>query len=109
VRGPADVDTIERLLAGLPAADRVIAGLADLAAGRKSVNATLLTIAASRLAGLGLQLPLHAASATEPELELYRLLGATSDDPYFAYNAAKRELDSFISALEARRRQAAQT
>ncbi len=39
-----------------------------------------------------------------PELALYAALGAECDDPYFRYNALRRELDSFLTALEARRR-----
>ena len=41
---------------------------------------------------------------TEPELKLYEALQAESDDAYYRFNALRRELDSFLSALEKRSR-----
>ncbi len=71
--------------------------------GRQSTEALLIAVAASRLAGLGLRLPESAELPGEPDLALYESLrGNPSGDPYFHYNALRRELDSFIACLEAR-------
>ena len=90
-------------LAGLPGAQRLERGLHDLARGRRSTNALLVAVAASRLRDLGLPVPEGHALPDEPDLALYESLrGHPSGDPYFRYNALRRELDSFISCLEAR-------
>lgn len=88
----------------LPGEELVAAGLADLARGIDSPNALLVAIAATRLRELGLEVPEASQLPREPELALYRALGTSETDPYYAYNAAKRRLDSFVSALEARHR-----
>jgi len=90
-------------LRGLPAADRIANGLRDLAAGARSADALLVAIASRRLTELGLDVSSKAGLPDEPELALYDLLCGSSDDPFYAYGAALRELDSFVSALEARR------
>jgi len=89
-------------LEGLPGAENVEHGLADLRAGRSSWQALLVATAAGRLRGLGVPVPQGAEQIGEPELALYEALGGECDDPYYRYNAVRRELDSFISALEAR-------
>jgi len=89
-------------LTGLPAADRVDRGLADLRSGRRSEEALWLAAAAGRLRSLGLPVPPAERLPSEPELALYRSLGEHSDDPYYRYNALRAELDSFIAALEGR-------
>ncbi len=48
-----------------------------------------------------------AVGMMEPELHLYRLLRGQSGDAYSRYNALMRELVSFESALDHRRRQVA--
>lgn len=95
-------------LEGLPAEPQVRQGLADLARGRWSQEAFLLAMAPGRLRELGLPIPEDLHPPAEPELALYHLLCADSgqEDPYYRYNALRRELDSFISALEQRVRQA---
>lgn len=91
-------------LTGLPGADRIERGLRDLKQGRLSTNALLVAIAAGRLRALGLSVGEETAFPGEPDLALYESLrGHPSGDPYFRYNALRRELDSFISCLEARR------
>ena len=47
-------------------------------------------------------MPAPARLPHEPEVALYQALAAESDDPYYRYNALRAELDSFLSALEAR-------
>jgi len=90
-------------LEGLPGADRIAGGLRDLRAGRLSTNALLVAVAARRLRDLGLPVPDAAALPGEPDLALYESLrGHPSGDPYYRYNALRRELDSFISCLETR-------
>ena len=88
-------------LTGLPAADRAERGRRDLEHGRWSVDAWWLVAAAARLRELGMPLP-PVAPPREPELALYEALAAESDDPYYRYNALRRELTSFLAALEAR-------
>lgn len=89
---------------GLPGAAMVRQGLGDLARGAESAAALTVAIASRRLAELGLDLRSAGALPAEPELDLYALLGQTSPDPYCAYRATVRELDSFIAALELRLR-----
>lgn len=92
-------------LARLPGADRVDRGLHDLIEGRLSTDALLVAVAAGRLRALGLAVPQDVPE--EPDLALYESLrDHPSGDPYYRYNALRRELDSFISCLEARRRRA---
>jgi hypothetical protein len=88
--------------AGLPGADKVDRGVRDLNAGRRTVVALLVAAAVTRLRELGLQISADAVLPAEPELELYALLGE-EPDPYYRYNALRRELDSFLSTLESRK------
>jgi hypothetical protein len=84
-------------LNGLPGADLVVAGLADLAEGRETMPALLVSIGAPRLRLLGIAVP---APFEEPELRLYRLLAAgSSDAAHGRYNALVRTLVSFERAL----------
>ena len=83
--------------AGLPGAELVTTGLADLLAGRESVSSLLVEIGAPRLRSLGLAVP---ATAPLPEHRLYALLAL--DEPASAhsrYNALVRRLVSFERAL----------
>jgi hypothetical protein len=89
-------------LQGLPGAERVQQGLADLQAGRRSVEALWLAAAATRLRFLGLPVPAAPKLPKEPEIGLYAALGTESEDPYYRYNALRAELDSFLEGLEAR-------
>lgn len=89
-------------LEGLPGAERVERGLADLLHGRRSPEALWLAAAATRLRSLGLPVPAPAQLPSEPEVALYAALGAESDDPYYRYNAWRAELASFLAALEVR-------
>lgn len=89
-------------LRGLPAAERVEQGARDLWAGTRSLEALWLAAAASRARDSGLELPPNTEIPPNAELELYRLLRDRSDDAYARYGALRRELDSFLAALEAR-------
>ena len=89
--------------ARLPGADRVDRGLRDLTTGSLSTDALLVAVAAGRLRALGVPVPEDLPA--EPDLALYESLrDHPSGDPYYHYNALRRELDSFIACLEARRR-----
>lgn len=83
-------------LANLPGADLITEGLRDLACGRDTVPALLVTIGAPRLRELGLPVPTGDAGA---EHRLYHRLAA--DDVLTAhsrYNALIRRLVSFERA-----------
>jgi hypothetical protein len=85
------------LVEDLPGADLVHAGLADLRAGRATVPALVVAIAATRLRDLGIDVPDGIA---EPEHRLWDLLAA--DDPDSAhsrYNALVQRIVSFERAL----------
>ena len=83
----------------LPGHELVLQGIEDLAGGRRSAEALLVAIGASRLRRAGIEVPY--AGIAEPEIELYSLLAA--DDPDAAhsrYNALIRQLVSFERAAE---------
>jgi hypothetical protein len=82
---------------GLPGADLVAEGLADIAAGRETAASLLVEIGAPRLRTLGLAVP---AGAPLPEHRLYTLLArAEPDSAHSRYNALLRRLVSFERAL----------
>lgn len=86
-------------LTGLPGAELIEKGLADLAGGIASVEALLVAIGRPRLARLGLEIPNH--NHPEPEHELYLLLAdSDSDSAHSRYNALIRRLVSFERAAE---------
>jgi len=96
-------------LRGLPGAERVEKGLRDLEQGLSTEEALLLEAASGRLRDLGLPVPELEPAEEDPELRLYALLQTCSDDAYNRYNALRRELDSFVSALEMRLRRSARS
>jgi hypothetical protein len=84
--------------AHLPGGDAVEKGLLDLAEGRETVEALLVSIAASRLRSGGIDVPRPIPDA---EHRLYgRLAGADSDSAHSRYNALLARLTSFANALE---------
>ena len=85
-------------LRGLPDADLVERGLADLSAGRMSAPALAVAAAGAKLRRLGLDVP---PGLDDAELNLYREL--CRDDPataYARYNSMLRAIVSFARALE---------
>lgn len=89
-------------LDGLPGADLVTAGIADLRAGRDTPDAALVQTAAPRLRELGIPVP-PSTAARPSSHRLYELLSA--DDPagaYSRYNALLGRMASFASAAEQR-------
>ncbi len=94
----------ESLFSGLPGEEFAHAGLEDRAAGRESVAALLMEIAAPRLRTIGCGGPV--GRELDAELRLYRLLVRMhGDDAYGQYNALLRRLVSFERALDHRLRQ----
>ncbi|HYY76530.1 MAG TPA: hypothetical protein VE644_09455 [Gaiellaceae bacterium] len=88
----------QRVPEGMPGADLVEAGLADLERGVESVEALLVSIGAPRLARLGLDLPPPLPS---PEKGLYELLWREDPDAaHSRYNALVARLVSYERAAE---------
>lgn len=86
----------------LPGADLVTSGLRDLAEGRETLEALLVSIGAPRLRQAGLDVP---TAVPDPEHRLYRLLAKEhGDDAHGQYNALLRRLVSFERALECAKR-----
>jgi hypothetical protein len=86
----------------LPGGDLVRKGVADLAAGRDSVEALLVRVGRPKLARLGFSIPESAGES--PEHALYRRLARS--DPRRAhsrYNALIRRLVSFERAARSSR------
>jgi hypothetical protein len=85
----------------LPGADLVEAGIRDLAEGRETVEALLVSIGAHRLTAVGFELP---PTPPDPELRLYELLAREDQDSaHGRYNALIRRLVSYERAAECAR------
>jgi hypothetical protein len=85
------------VMTGLPGADIVEDGLADLCAGRETVTSLLVSIGAPRLRRLGVELPPEFPDA---EHRLYELLSQSQPAAaHSRYNALLRRLVSFERAL----------
>ncbi|MEX2273690.1 MAG: hypothetical protein WD690_19645 [Vicinamibacterales bacterium] len=83
--------------AGLPGADLVEEGLADLKSGRETEAALLVSIGAPKLMQLGIALP---CALQDAEHRLYALLSKQYvDGAHSRYNALVRRLVSFERAL----------
>lgn len=80
----------------LPGAELVTEGVADLAAGRESIAALLVSIGGPRLRLLGVAVP---ATIDRAEERLYSLLAQEHGDAaHSRYNALVRQLVSFQRA-----------
>lgn len=102
MRSEASKTKIDDLIAGLPGEELVRQGLADVYAGRQTVEAYLVRIARPRLSRAGLLTDILEDLPAEAELCLYRLLRTQGGDAYSRYNALIRELVSFENALDRR-------
>lgn len=81
-----------------PGGDLVAKGLRDLAEGRETQEALLVSIGAPRLRAAGLEV---SRPLSDPEHRLYLELASTDpDSAHSRYNALLRRLTSFESALE---------
>jgi hypothetical protein len=95
---------INLLFTGLPAADLIASGLADVASGRETVAGELVKIGSPRLRDCGVDVQVQEEDALEADRRLYRLLGALHGNAaHSQYNALIRQLVSFERALEQRR------
>lgn len=84
--------------ADLPGADLVDRGVRDLAAGRRSIEALLVSRATTRLRACGVPV---GDPLSEADRELYRLLDERDGTgAHSAYNALTRRLVSFMHAAE---------
>jgi hypothetical protein len=82
----------------LPGHDLVSTGLDDLAAGRETVPALVVTIAAPRLRSLGYDVP--EAGIERPSHRLYDVLSRTDHGAHSRYNALIGRIASFARAAE---------
>lgn len=90
-------------LENLPVADRVRRALRDIEQDNWSTEALWLSAAWDWVQELGL-LPPTGSPPPDVELAFYaRLCEEGHDDPYYRYNAMRRELDSFLNAAQGRR------
>ena len=96
-------DVSRRHRRGHPGADLVHTGLADLAAGRESIEALLVLQASGRLRLLGYVVP--EPTVASPEARMYELIvmQVGSRRAHGRYNALRRRLSSFIRAAPSRR------
>jgi hypothetical protein len=86
----------------LPGGEILREGLADLRAGRRSVPALLVLVAAPRLSRCGVPIPPVQTETSLPEHELYRLLVAEhGPEAWRHYRSLLRRLVSLEQALEA--------
>lgn len=82
-----------------PGEDMIEKGLADLEAGRETIESLLVSIGASRLRSAGIDVP--SAAFRTPEHRLYKLLCLKYDNAaHSKYNALIRRLVSFERAAE---------
>lgn len=81
-----------------PGNELIVQGIEDLANGRETVPALLVSIGAPRLRRSGIAIP---NTFDSPELRLYEQLRATGpDSAHSRYNALIRRLVSFERATE---------
>lgn len=87
-------------LADLPGAELVAEGIEDLAAGRETALAALVSMAAPRLRQAGVELP-PAMHGGQPSHRLYELLARTEPaTAHRRYNALIGRIVSFARAAE---------
>jgi hypothetical protein len=93
--------SFEERITGLPFAESVRKGLADLKAGRETIESLLMLIGEPRLRSLNVPLP--DREDINADRRLYSLLCESHDDEAHAqYNSLIRQLVSFERALEGR-------
>src|SRR5579862_2850711 len=88
---------------GLPGAELVLSGIAELQAAEPTECSLLALIARPRLRREGVEIPARPDFPQPYEHALYSLLEQThGDDAYGRYNSLLRRLNSFCHALEQR-------
>jgi hypothetical protein len=94
---------LEDQIAEFPGGDLVSEGLRDLEAGRETVPACAVGMAADRLRSAGLPIP--DSGTDRPARRLYDLFAAEdADSAHGRYNAVVRQMVSFVRASEHARR-----
>jgi hypothetical protein len=89
---------VDPSLADLPGAELVARGVGDLASGRASIEALLVSRASVRLRGCGVPIDRPLPDA---DRQLYRRLAEREGTgAHAAYNALTRRLVSFMRAAE---------
>lgn len=84
---------------GLPGAEWILRGVADLVRGEMTSEALCVAGATGLLRSLGVDVAASITVPKDPEILFYLSLAGKTDDPYGRYNAMRRELDSFVSVL----------
>lgn len=93
--------SFKQRIEGLPFQESVLKGLADLNAGRETIESLLIRIGEPRLRLL--DVPIPDGGDIDADRRLYALLGASHDDEaHSQYNSLIRRLVSFERALEGR-------
>jgi hypothetical protein len=90
----------EQLLSSLPGAEIVLAGIADLAAGTESVNASAVQSASSRLTRAGLTIPPTEEDGFSAHRLYMQLADGHGDGAHPRYNAILQRVSSFARAAE---------
>lgn len=96
---------LDDMLEGLPGADLVVRGLADLESGKPTAEAALVEVARTRIQSLGLRVAGSTVGDEAAELVLYARLAMhrPKSEPYGLYCAWLEQLVSFLAALRDRR------
>ncbi len=96
---------LDEMLDGLPGADLVVRGLADLESGQPTAEAALVEVARTRIQSLGLRVAGSTVGDDAAELVLYARLAnrRPKSEPYGLYCAWLEQLVSFLAALRDRR------
>lgn len=82
----------------MPGGDLIAQGLRDLRAGSETIEALLVSMTASRLRAVGIDVP---PAFPDAELRMYAQLTALhGDDAFGQYNALRRRIVSFARAAE---------
>lgn len=84
----------------LPGAEIVLAGVADLEAGRESVNASAVQSAASRLRRVDLDVPDREGDVPAAHVLYRQLSGELENAAHSRYNAILSRVRSFAGAAE---------
>lgn len=87
-------------LKSLPGAEIVLPGIADLEAGRQSINAIAVQCAATRLRRLGLNAPSIEGDVPAAHQLYSRLSDELGNAAHSRYNAILRRVASFAGAAE---------
>ena len=94
----------EESLKNLPGAEIVLAGIADLEAGRQTINASAVQSAAPRLRRIGLDAPIANDDVPAAHLLYRQLSSELGDGAHSRYNAILSRVASFARAAERARR-----